>query len=194
MRRKPVYADFEDTVGELTEVELEGVRHSAFDISFYRERVEVYVREHLDHMAVQRLRRGLPLTEMDLRALEEMLAEGGVGSAEDLERAAAGDVAGFIRSLVGLDQQAVQDAFADFIAETTLNSRQLELLNMIIKQLTRGGPMDAGALYEPPYTDIAAGGPEALFPEEDVDRIVSIINRLGGPALPEPEDSASVTA
>ncbi|MEE1621638.1 DEAD/DEAH box helicase family protein [Zafaria sp. J156] len=186
-RRKPVYADFEDTVGELTEVELEGVRHSAFDISFYRERVEVYVREHLDHMAVQRLRRGLPLTEMDLRALEEMLAEGGVGSAEDLERAAAGDVAGFIRSLVGLDQQAVQDAFADFIAETTLNSRQLELLNMVIKQLTRGGPMDAGALYEPPYTDIAAGGPEALFPEEDVDRIVSIINRLGGPGLPEGE-------
>ncbi|WP_318541577.1 type I restriction-modification enzyme R subunit C-terminal domain-containing protein [Kocuria marina] len=129
---------------------------------------------------MQRLRHGRALTMLDLEALEGMLLESGAGSREDMERATAGDLAGFIRSLVGLDPQAVQEAFAEFISESTLNRRQLKLLTMLIAQLTRGGRMDAAALYEPPYTKIAPHGPEDLFAEDTVNRIFAVVDRFGG--------------
>lgn len=193
-RRNMVYTDFEDTLGEVKEVEVLGVHTSSVDLSYYRERVSLYLKDHLDHVSMQRLRRGRALTPDDLSVLEQILLDSGAGSREDLERAAEGDVAAFIRSLVGLEPEAVQEAFGEFIRDTTLSSRQLNLLNMIIGQLTRGGRMDAGALYDPPYTDIAPGGPEDLFDESTVDKIVSIVNRLGGPGLPGPEVGESQTA
>nr|WP_281070181.1 DEAD/DEAH box helicase family protein [Paeniglutamicibacter psychrophenolicus] len=179
-KRKSVYTHFEDTLGEVLEGELAGVNEPAFDVSYFRERVKIHLRGHLDHISIQRLRRGRALTQDDLGAIEEMLLESGAGSKEDLDRATEGDLTGFIRSLVGLDPEAVQEAFAEFIAETTLNTRQLQLINMIVVHLTSGGPMDAGALYEAPYTDLAPHGPEDLFPETSVERIVAIVNRFGG--------------
>jgi type I restriction enzyme R subunit len=34
---------------------------------------------------------------------------------------------------------------------------------MVIDQLTARGTMDASSLYEPPFSGLHAGGPEALF-------------------------------
>ncbi|REE04253.1 type I restriction enzyme R subunit [Citricoccus muralis] len=193
-KRNLVYTNFEDVRGELTEVDLEGVKHSAFDVSYYRERAALYLQGHLEHITMQKLRRGRALTTTDLASLEQILLDSGAGSREDLERAAAGDLAGFIRSLVGLDPEAVQEAFAQFISESTLNTRQLKLLNMLIAQLTRGGGMTAGALYEPPYTDIAPHGPDDLFPADTVDRIFDLVNRFGSTSLPASEDAVGEIA
>lgn len=193
-KRNIVYSDFGDAMGEISEVTLGGVHEPIFDVSFFRERVEIHLREHLDHISIQRLRRGRALTEEDLEALERLLLESGAGSKEDLERASDGDLAGFIRSLVGLEPEAVQEAFSEFITATTLNSRQLQLINMIVAQLTRGGRMDAGALYESPYTDLAPHGSEDLFPDESVDRIIEIVNRFGGTHGAQNEGAAEKTA
>lgn len=193
-KRNIVYSNFGDTMGDISEVELGGVSAPIFDISFFRERVELHLREHLDHISIQRLRRGRALTEDDLQALEGLLLESGAGSKEDLARASDGDLAGFIRSLVGLDPEAVQEAFSEFITATTLNTRQLQLIDMIVAQLTRGRRMDAGALYESPYTDLAPHGPEDLFPDESVDRIIEIVNRFGGTHSGPDEGSAEKTA
>lgn len=181
-------------MGENSEGALGGVNEAIFDVSYFRERVEIHLRGHLDHISIQRLRRGRSLTEEDLHALEGLLLESGAGSKEDLERASDGDLAGFIRSLVGLEPEAVQEAFSEFITATTLNTRQLQLINMIVAQLTRGGRMDAGALYESPYTDLAPHGPEDLFPDESVDRIIEIVNRFSGTHGAHDEGSAEETA
>ncbi|MGO2067991.1 DEAD/DEAH box helicase family protein [Glutamicibacter arilaitensis] len=193
-KRNIVYSNFVDTMGDISEVTLGGVHEQIFDVSYFRERVEIHLRGHLDHISIQRLRRGRALTEEDLEALEGLLLESGAGSKEDLERASEGDLAGFIRSLVGLEPEAVQEAFSEFISETTLNTRQLQLINMIVAQLTRGGRMDAGALYESPYTDLAPHGPEDLFPDKSVDRIIEIVNRFGGRHGVHGEGSAEKTA
>ena len=34
--------------------------------------------------------------------------------------------------------------------------------------------MDVGLLYEPPFTSLAAGGPETLFPDADVAAIRAV--------------------
>jgi len=51
---------------------------------------------------------------------------------------------------------------------------------MIIEQLTSRGVMAPAALYEPPFSDLHSGGPEALFSGKDnvVDGIFEALDGL----------------
>jgi type I restriction enzyme, R subunit len=64
-----------------------------------------------------------------------------------------------VRSLVGLDRTAAQAAFSQFLNDRSLTSQQIRFVEMVIDQLTARGVMDASALYEPPFTNLHAGGP-----------------------------------
>lgn len=83
-KRKIVYSNFQDTIGDITEIDLNGVTESVFDLSYFRQQVEIHLRKHLNHISIQRLRHGHPLTDTDLNALENMLLDSGAGSKEDL--------------------------------------------------------------------------------------------------------------
>jgi hypothetical protein len=50
-----------------------------------------------------------------------------------------------------------------------LAADQLDFVALVVEHLTANGAMDVGLLYEPPFTSLAAGGPETLFPDADVD-------------------------
>lgn len=187
-RRAFVYTDFTDELAEIEEVELREIRVGA-DFERFREKARAYLREHEDHLALQRLRRNLPLTQTDIEELERMLAEAGIGSPEDLERASseAGGLGRFIRSLVGLDRDAATNALAGFVGDRTLSADQHEFVAMIVEQLTRNGTMDPGLLYEPPFTSLAPGGPEALFANAEVDDLITAIRGVDGTARPSDE-------
>ena len=179
-RRKVVYTNFEDTLGEIVEGELKGTVTGSVDLARYREKARMYLQGFLDHMAIHRLRRGLPLTETDLAELQRMLIESGAGSPEELEAATAQaeGLGLFVRSLVGMDRQAALDSLSEFVGDKTLNANQLHFVNMIVQQLTENGVVDVGALYESPYSDAAPAGPESLFPEADVDLLAAALNRV----------------
>jgi type I restriction enzyme R subunit len=179
-RRKVVYMNFEDTLGEIVEGELKGTVTGSVDLARYREKARLYLQGFLDHMAIHRLRRGLPLTETDLTELERMLVESGAGSPEELEAATtqAEGLGLFVRSLVGMDRQAALDSLSGFVGDKTLNANQLHFVDMIVQQLTENGVVDVGALYESPYSDAAPAGPESLFPDADVDLLAEALNRV----------------
>lgn len=184
-RRKVVYTNFEDTLGELAEGELKGTRSGSLDLARYREKARAYLQGFLDHVAIQRLRRGLPLTETDLAELERMLIESGAGSPEELEAATA-QAQGrglFVRSLVGMDRQAALDSLSEFIGGRTLNANQLHFVGMIVQQLTETGVVEVSSLYESPYSDAAPAGPESLFPEAEVDVLADALNRIRTSAM-----------
>ncbi|MEA1049547.1 type I restriction-modification enzyme R subunit C-terminal domain-containing protein [Lamprobacter modestohalophilus] len=73
----------------------------------------------------------------------------------------------FVRSLVGMDRQAAQAAFSQFLNDRSLSPPQMRFIELIIDQLTARGLMDAAALYEPPFSHLHAGGPDALFAGRD---------------------------
>ncbi|WP_319463647.1 hypothetical protein [Micromonospora sp. RTP1Z1] len=52
---------------------------------------------------------------------------------------------------------------------------------------TPNGAMEVDRLYESPFTEIAPHGPDGLFPSDDIDRIVSILNSVRATAAPVPE-------
>ena len=68
-KRAIVYTDFTDDLGHIAEVELRGIRRGT-GYERFRAKARVYLREHEDHVALQKLRRNLPLTPTDLDELD----------------------------------------------------------------------------------------------------------------------------
>ena len=128
---------------------------------------------------MQRLRRGQALTPTDVVELERMLADAG-GTPELIQKAAE-DKFGlgiFIRSLVGMEREAVAQAFSKVIAGTQATPDQIEFIELIVAELTTNGVMAAGRLYESPFLDISPQGPEGLFPVAKVDRMVQVLDQI----------------
>jgi type I restriction enzyme, R subunit len=184
-KRTIVYTDFEDHLGELTEVTLPGTRVST-DFERFRAKARVYLHDHEDHLALHKLRRNKQLSATDLAELERMLAESGAGAAEDIDQArrSADGLGLFIRSLVGLDRAAATEAFGEFLVGRTLSTNQIHFINMVISHLTQNGVMEVGRLYESPFTEIAPQGPDSLFPSADVDRLITILKSVRSTAAP----------
>jgi type I restriction enzyme R subunit len=84
----------------------------------------------------------------------------------------------FIRSLVGLDREAAKEAFSQFLSGGTTTANQVEFVNMIVDYLTKNGVMDPKLLYESPFTDISARGPEGVFASHQVDQLVTILDQI----------------
>jgi type I restriction enzyme R subunit len=177
-KRKVVYTDFEDTIGEHSEVDLPGFAQDDFEK--FRSKARVFLRAHEDHLAIHKLRRNVPLTKTDLVELERILAESGTGSLSTIEqaKAEAHGLGLFVRSLIGLDREAAKEALAFFEKGKALTSNQLEFSNLIVDHLTDHGVMDASRLYESPFTDIAPSGPESLFSSNQIDELVAALDTI----------------
>lgn len=62
-----------------------------------------------------------------------------------------------------MDRAAAQSAFSDYLSDRSLTPQQMRFVEMVIDQLTARGVMEAAALYEPPFSNLHAGGPDELF-------------------------------
>ena len=182
-KRKVVYSNFADEIGEGVELDLPQVGEA--DFVRFKQKARHFLKAHEDHLVLHKLRQGRPLTPTDLNELEKMLIDAGVGEAGDVERARAASqgFGRFVRSLVGLDRAAVAAAFGEFLSEGTATAAQIEFINMVIEHLTDRGVMDPAVLYEPPFTDIAPTGPDPLFGEERVTQLFAKIQALNESAV-----------
>lgn len=172
----PMYTDFEDTLGERTDVELAAVTPGT-NFERFRAKASAYLRKHEDHVALQKLRRNKQLTAADLDSLEEMLLAAG-GGEPDIHRASeeSGGLGVFIRSLVGLDREAVTEAFRQFLDGSQYSVDQVRFIEMMVDELTANGVMDPSRLFESPYTDRAPLGPDMVFSDPDLTIIVDILH------------------
>ena len=164
--RTIVYTDFQD--------EITAVRKDVADYLpkmtgvQYEKKVQEYLKDHLDHIVIHRLRTNQPLTATDLRGLEQTLVEIGEDDGHTLltgllARSDAPSLAHFVRSMVGMDRAAAQEVFSEFLSNRSLTTPQIHFIEMVIDQLTARGVMEPSALYEAPFSSVHAGGPEALF-------------------------------
>ena len=182
--RKPIYTDFKDLMGDETQVALPGAPVGT-DFARFLAKARAFLRAHLDHVAIHKLRMNEPLTATDLREIERMLISSGLGGEAEIRRAAeeSHGLGLFVRTLVGLDRSAAKSAIAGFIAGKTFSANQIEFLNLIVDHLTERGVVEPGSLYESPFTDLTPRGPDALFSSEHMDELVRTLEEIRATAM-----------
>ena len=124
------------------------------DLKNYKAKAEYYVRQHQDNEVIAKLKGNVPLTETDVKALEDILWSEVGTKQEYIKEYGEKPLGEFVREIVGLDMNAAKTAFAAFLDENNLDSRQIYFVNQIVEYIVHNGMMkDLSVLQEPPFTD-----------------------------------------
>ncbi|MGU3543374.1 type I restriction-modification enzyme R subunit C-terminal domain-containing protein [Methylobacterium sp. A52T] len=126
---------------------------------------------------LHKLRQGKPLAANDLAELEPMLLKAGIGDTQVIERvrATSSGFGGFVRSLIGLERQAVQAALSEFRVGGSASAEQIEFIGLVVDHLTERGTMEPALLYERRFIDVAPQGPGQVFDQRQADRLIEKI-------------------
>ena len=112
---------------------------TSIDIRTYREKVIDYLVEHSDNPVIKKIYNLEPITNEDLNELEKVLWHE-LGTQEDYARETNIDnLAAFVRSLIGLNQEAVNEKFGEYLSGNTFNSQQQEFILTIINYVRENG-------------------------------------------------------
>ena len=174
--REVVYTDFADQVIEYQEntpIEM-GNR-----LENYRKKVEFYLKEHQDNMAVCKLRNNQPLQKNDMQELERILWQE-LGSKEDYTKEYGDTPVGIlVRKITGMDQQAANEAFNEFLNEEKLNADQIRFVRLIVDYISVNGMIeDRRVMMDEPFRSVGSIG--QIF-ENDMDiamKIMTVIDQI----------------
>tara|TARA_R110002074_G_scaffold402086_1_gene603579 strand:- start:4329 stop:7727 length:3399 start_codon:yes stop_codon:yes gene_type:complete len=181
--RKVVITDFEDELGNGETIDLPEVG-SGVDKARFKMKVRRFVEAHINHIALQKIRRAEPVTATDINELQRMLIDQGVTDSESLQALQVEEPLGvFLRRLVGLDRVAAKNAFSAFTSAHQLNSDQSEFIDMIIDHLTDTGIVEPSIFYESPFSDIDDLGIAGVFKNDLAAEIIQIIRRVNDAAV-----------
>ena len=124
------------------------------DLKNYKAKAEFYIRQHQDNEVIAKLKSNTPLTGEDVKSLENILWSE-VGTKEDYEAEYGKKPLGeLVREIVGLDMNAAKAAFAEYLNDVNLDSRQIYFVNQIVEYIVHNGLMkDLSVLQESPFTD-----------------------------------------
>ena len=181
--RETVYTDIKDS--EVTSTLREPDMNSMYSSTIYKKRVEAFIRENKNHLTISKLNSNQAITKQELQVLEQILFDGTErGTLEDFVREFGEEPLGvFIRHIIGLDVEAAQKAFSEFLEAGNLSANQMVFIQNIIDHLTINGTIDPGMLFEPPFTDINQEGVFGLFDDGQAQKIVTIIEGINGNAV-----------
>ncbi|MCC9071266.1 DEAD/DEAH box helicase family protein [Flavobacterium sp. F-65] len=146
----------------------------------YRRRVESFIRENKHNITISKLSSNQPITSQELALLQEILFDGTErGTYLDFTKEYGTEPLGkFIRSIIGLEVKAAQDAFSEFLQAGNLRADQMIFIQNIITHLTKNGTIEPSMLFESPFTDINDNGLLGIFEDSDAHRVISIIEKI----------------
>ena len=141
------------TIPSLTKADLLKIELELPTIEYQADIVDK-IRQHQDNAVIAKLKENVPLTAEDIRSLEAILWSE-VGTKEDYVAEYGQKPLGeLVREIVGLDMNAAKAAFAEFLNDVNLDSRQIYFVNQIVEYIVHNGLMkDMSVLQEAPFTD-----------------------------------------
>ena len=123
-------------------------KFAGFDIRTYREKVIDYLAEHSDSQVILKIKNLEPINNDDLEELQRVLWKE-LGTEEEYRNATTCDnVAAFVRSLVGLDQNTINRRFGEYLDSNNYNSQQQEFIKAIIDYVKENGDISREDLLE----------------------------------------------
>jgi type I restriction enzyme R subunit len=134
-----------------------GFANGIVTVTTYKQRVFEYLANNLaTNPAIQKILKIEKLERKDIIALEEILWKE-LGTKEEYDkytqnRFAGGNVAVFIRSMIGVDRVIAVDKFSQFLSDNQLNSQQQEYVKTIINYVCENGDITREVIaYESPF-------------------------------------------
>lgn len=167
------YTHFEDMI---INEESHGAMYNANDLKNYRKKVEYYLKEHENELAIYKLKNNKQLTKQDLEALESIMWQE-LGTKADYEKE-FGDmpVNKLVRKMVGLDRNIANELFSEFLNNQNLNTKQIHFVKLIIDYVVKNGFIDDNKiLKEDPFR--AVGNLSALF-KDNRNEAISIMGKV----------------
>ncbi|MGM9531801.1 type I restriction-modification enzyme R subunit C-terminal domain-containing protein, partial [Intestinibacter sp.] len=170
------YTQFEDMI--VTEAS-NGAIYNINDLKNYKQKVEHYLKEHTDDMVIYKLRNNKKITKQDLQTLEDIMWNQ-LGTASDYEKEFGDMPLGkLVRKIVGLDRQAANEAFSEFLNSETLNSTQIHFVKLIVDYIVKNGFVEDNRIFmEDPFRSV--GNITQLFKNnmDDARKILDIIGNI----------------
>ena len=140
----PIDIDVEDE----TESNGDDGSGEGFDIRTYREKVLDYLAAHSDSEVIRKIQKLEKIDADDLKELERILWQE-LGTKDEYEQSTDIDnLAVFVRSLVGLDQDTINEKFGEFLNGNILNAQQQEFVKAIINYVRENGDISREDLIE----------------------------------------------
>ena len=185
-KQEPIYTHFEDELDyEGIEVR-EPVSQTYVSLQSYKDRVESYIRKNKNHLTIHKLSHNIPITQTELDVLEKILfTESVAGTKEQfVQQFGEKPLGTFIRSITGLEQSSLNEAFSDFLQVGNLRADQMTFIKTIISYLSKNGTIDKTMLYESPFTDLNDQGISGVFDNDaDLIKVVRIIDLINDNAI-----------
>ena len=154
----------------------------AYDFEDYCDKVNRYIGEHGNTLAIHKLTHNIKLSEGDYKELERVLTSE-LGSKEDYQREFGDTPFGLlVRKIAKLDHEAAMQAFSKFINDQSLNQRQISFVNKIINHIEQNGYMESAAdLQKPPFDKPVSF--IKLFDAKTRSDILAVINEVKDNAI-----------
>ena len=183
-----IVGDFEDTYIS-TEVKDINVFASAYINS--KEKFQKYLDKNKSLLSIKKLRNNIELDEDDLKELKKVLYSNEEVNLEVLKNENNSEIEKisslygenesfgiFIRSLIGLDREAINKEFSEFLNKEKFNSNQIELINLIIENIVKYGAYSKSEIPKL-SNDILGKSIDNIFTDRnDLQKIVDIVNKI----------------
>jgi type I restriction enzyme R subunit len=178
-KRNIVYTNFKDTLDEETTFELP-INIGSLDFEKFKVKAKEYLQKHENKIAVNKLRRNIPVTKVDIEELESILLSLADNDSGLIKRAKenTNGLGLFVRSLLGLERSAATEAMSELLKDSTANANQIKFLGLIVEELTKDGAMEDSRLYQAPFTDVTPTGPESIFDNNKVEKLFTKIKNI----------------
>lgn len=174
--------DFADEIIEVKEVNDAPAGYTKSES--YKLKVETYIRENENHLTIQKLKKNSPLTSEELDELERLIfIDSHIGTKEDFIRFYGEKPLGvFIRGIIGMDEEAIQKAFSEFMDSGNLRADQLQFVKMIIQHFNGFGFLELHELANS-FKNVDDNGLFELFEDDEQDHILRVIKKINENAM-----------
>lgn len=170
--KKTYYTNFTD---EVLSMNIGEGNFNVNDLKSYKLKVEHYLNEHKEDIAIYKLRNNEQITTFEVEHLEDLLWHV-IGTKEDYQETYGNQsLLKLVSSLVGLERSAAIKHFSDFLNDNSLNSNQIHFIEIIIEHVIENGLLDTSLINEPPFSQY--GSIIELFHDKS-DTVQSIIKKV----------------
>ncbi|HCN9589074.1 TPA: DEAD/DEAH box helicase, partial [Escherichia coli] len=157
----------------------------SIDFKLYRQQVQGALEPLFQQNPVlKKIRNGEPVTQNELDELAKLVLiqnpNVDIRALKEFYPQATASLDKLLRTIIGMDSDAVEVRFAQFAADNSLTSQQLRFLSLLKNHIRDYGTIEMRQLFEQPFTHIHNEGVTGVFPDiAQIARLQKIVEELG---------------